>query len=85
MRGVVNIKGSLVVCTILEKLLVYVYNITGDFIFIEVNVFKIDIMLCIFHKYEGVFLLGRINLKDRSVGFCNVNGLFIFLFKTFQN
>ena len=70
-------------CTIMEKLLVYVYNITGDFIFIWLNVFKIEIMLCIFHKYEGVFLLGHINFKDRSVGFSDVNGLFIFLFKTF--
>ena len=34
LRGFVNIWGSLVACTILEKLLVYVYNITGDFIFI---------------------------------------------------
>ena len=33
-------------------------------------------MLRIFHKYVGVFLLGRINFKDGSEGFCNLTGLF---------
>ena len=45
--------------TLITALSVCLYNIAGDFISTQLNVFKIDMMLCIFHNYEVVFFTRR--------------------------